>query len=95
MLECGLDAGYVLDRMQMYEARTLMGHSASRDRDGWEQARLIAYTMAQCNSRSRLKLEDIVRFPWEKPQKREETTPEDFARLKARAQMLIDNNLIN
>lgn len=34
-------------------------------KESWEQARLNAYMVAQTNSKKRLKLSDIMSFPWE------------------------------
>ena len=35
-------------------------------KDSWEQARLIAYLVAQCNSTNKLKPSDIMTFCWDK-----------------------------
>ena len=35
-------------------------------KDSWEQARLVAYLVAQTNSTKQLKLTDILKFHWEK-----------------------------
>lgn len=86
-LQMGLDPGYVLDRMKMYEAKALLDHAHFAVRDGWEQARLIAYVTAQSQSTKKLEPDDIMSLPWEK--KKGETpdkpTDEQIAALKAEA----------
>jgi len=37
-----------------------------KSKDNWEQARLIAYIIAQANSKNKIKVTDIMSFPWEK-----------------------------
>ena len=56
---------YVLDRMQWYEINAAMKYHYYSIKDGWEQARLIAYMIAQVNSKRTLKMDEIVKFPWE------------------------------
>lgn len=61
-------------------------------KDSWEQARLIAYMVAQTNSTKKLQLSDITKFYWES----EEATPstgisnEDIARLREKAKQYIN-----
>lgn len=63
-------------------------------KDEWEQARLIAYLVAQTNSTKKLKMSDIIEFPWEKEssEKNTEITNADLERLKIKAQNYINNN---
>lgn len=42
--------------------------------DSWEQARLVAYLIAQSNSKNKLQLTDIVKFYWEKDIAESEST---------------------
>ena len=35
-------------------------------KDSWEQARMQAYILAQCNSTKKLKPSDIMKFYWDK-----------------------------
>ena len=89
----GINPEYVLDRMEMYEVNALIKNQYRRHKDDWEQARLIAYIIAQCNSKKRMKLTDIVQFPWEKTVK-DEIDFEAIKRIRAKAHSMIDNNLI-
>lgn len=52
--------------MKMFEATAFMKHAHAAHRDEWEQARLIAYIVAQVNSTKKLAPSDIIAFPWEK-----------------------------
>jgi hypothetical protein len=46
-------------------------------RAGWEQTRFVAYITAQTQSTKKLKIEDIMRFPWDRQQKKNKTAPVD------------------
>lgn len=74
----------------MYEIKTLLANSYQINRDSWEQTRLIAYIMAQTNSKKRLKPTDILSFPWEEEQKEHIKTisDSDIQRLQNRANYL-------
>lgn len=81
-MQGGLDPEYVLDKMQMYEITTLFDNMTNRD--DWEQARLIAYVVAQVNSKKKLKPKDIMEFPWEKHRTNGDTSisNDDIKRLR-------------
>lgn len=65
-MQFGLSPEYVLDRIELYEINALMKYSYYNSKDNWEQARLIAYLQAQTHSSKKLKVDDIIKFPWEK-----------------------------
>ena len=70
---------YVLDDMQMYYA----------NKDVWEANRLTAYITAQVNSKRKLKVTDLVTFPWEEESASESDnriTKEDIERLQKQAE---------
>ena len=48
----------------MYELEPLISNLHRKDRNSWEQARMIAYVIAQCNSTKKLKPTDIMQFTW-------------------------------
>lgn len=52
--------------MEMYEVDSLLDSYYLKNKDSWEQARLIAYMTAQVNSRKTISPEDIMKFHWEK-----------------------------
>lgn len=97
-MQCGYPPEYVLDKIETYELNAAMKYSYYAVKDGWEQARLVAYIVAQSNSTKRLKMSDIVDFYWEKEYNIEDTkiTKEDIERLKAQAQQYLkskNNNI--
>lgn len=97
MLRFGLSPDYVLDKIESYEIKALLEHQHMKDKESWEQARLIAYITAQANSKKKLTLQSIIKFPWEnesKKQKPEMMSDKDLSRLKAAAQQFINNNNI-
>lgn len=51
--------------MQTYEVTALLQHKDRKVREQWEMTRLLGYIVAQCNSKKRLQLKDIVKFPWD------------------------------
>lgn len=66
MLQCGLDPGYVLDRIQTYEVEALIENMWMKSKESWEQARLQAYLTAQVNSTKKIDMSEFMTFPWEK-----------------------------
>lgn len=79
----------------MYEIKALMDYEYLAHKDSWEQARLIAYMVAQCNSTKQLQLSDITKFYWESEGA---DTPsgsisnEDITRLREQARQYITLN---
>lgn len=85
----GLSPEYVLDKIEWYEINALMKYQYYAIKDNWEQARLIAFLIAQTNSKKKLKLQDIVPFAWDEDEENEDNKPitkSEIERLKARAQ---------
>ena len=73
----------------MYEAKALLDFEYYSHKDGWEQARMIAWMIAQVNSKKQLHTDDITKFYWEKGEtieKKKKITKEDVERLKNKAQ---------
>ena len=77
----------------MYEVRAAMKYEYYATRDSWEQARLIAYLIAQVNSRNKLKITDIMKFYWETESADTSMSNVDLARLRAKAKQYIKNNI--
>ena len=74
--------------MEMYEVRAIMDYEYLAHKDSWEQARLVAYLVAQSNSSKQLKATDITKFYWEKEEAGSDTTAlsnADKQRLKEKA----------
>lgn len=61
-----ISPSYVLDEIQPYEIKSLMDYGYYKNKEDWEQTRLISYLIAQTNSKKKLKLQDILKFQWEK-----------------------------
>ncbi len=64
-----------------------MKYSYYRHKEDWEQARLISYLIAQVNSKKKLKVTDIVKFPWESETDKDDTyiSEEDIKMLSEKA----------
>lgn len=78
----------------MYELNAAIKYSYYAEQSNWEQARLIAYVVAQTQSTKRINIEDIMKFPWEEDKKEKEDTSiskEQIAALKAQAQMYLQS----
>lgn len=87
-LQMGYNPTYVLDKMQWYEINAAIKYNHYAYKESWEQTRLIAYTIAQCNSKEKLKLEDVIKFSWDndKTEPDKPITKQDIERLNKRAQ---------
>lgn len=101
----GLNPKYVLDEISTYEIKALFENSHFKIKDNWEQARLISLCIAQGYSKKKLKEKDIIEFPWENENNKNKSikpknhnkpmTDEEYNQLKAKAQFIIQNNLLN
>ena len=69
----------------MYEVKAVMDNQYLGYKDSWEQARLIAYMIAQTNTQKKLKLSDIIAFDWEKEEANTAISNEDIDRLSNKA----------
>ena len=61
VLRCGLDPGYVLDRMELYEIVAILENIWMKDKESWAQARLQVYSTGN--------RKESITFPWEKVEK--------------------------
>jgi len=91
VLKHHLDPSYVLDEMEMYEIKALLNYEYYSHKDEWEQARMIAYMIAQTNSTKKLSYHDITQFYWEKDDEKQDTSisRQDIERLREKAQAYI------
>ena len=94
----GIDPGYVLDRMEVYELKALMEYDDRRNRDSWEQTRLLAFVNARCAGAKVKDLKDLFELPWDKEIEPElskrPASPQEEARLRATARYLLENGLM-
>jgi hypothetical protein len=93
VFESGLPPDYVLDRMPFYEINIALEYSYLKNKERWEQARMICYVIAQSNSTKRLKATDIMTFHWEKKEKVDTTvSDEDAKRLREKLKQYVKEN---
>lgn len=72
----------------MYEVQPLITFMHLKHRDSWEQSRMIAYIIAQVNSRKKLNPTDIIKFAWDNEEEMNKETSmsnEDIERLRKKA----------
>lgn len=72
----------------MYEVQPLITYMHLKYRDSWEQSRMIAYIIAQVNSRKKLNPTDIIKFAWDNEEEINKETSisnEDLERLRKKA----------
>ena len=76
--------------MDFIEVESFIDGLNRRNRESWEQTRLIGFIIAQSNSSKTLKQTDILKFPWDDEEEKEDTsvTDEEIARLRAKAKMV-------
>ena len=65
--------------MDFIEVESFIDGLNRRNREAWEQTRLLGFIIAQSNSTRTLKQTDILRFPWDEEEKKE------MQRLRAKA----------
>lgn len=77
--------------MQMYELEPLITNIHKKNKESWEQTRLLAYITAQVNSTKKLKPTDIISFSWDNDTSDTAISNEDVQRLKNKAKQYINN----
>lgn len=75
----------------MYELEVLISNIHKKSKENWEQSRMIAYVIAQCNSRKKLKPSDIIKFDWDEESSDTSISNDDIKRLKEKAKQYIHN----
>lgn len=89
--EGGVSPSYFLDKMTFGEVEAFLTGFNRRNRDAWEQTRIIGYIIAQANSTKKLEQTDILRFPWdEESTERKDThvSEEEIKRLREKAKLM-------
>lgn len=62
----GLPPIYVMDEMRYYEISEILENGLYKNRESWEQTRMLMYIISQIVSKNKLSLDDIIKFPWDK-----------------------------
>ena len=78
--------------MEPYEMNSALKYSYYSHKDSWEQARFIAYVVAQTQSTKKINMEDMLKFYWEKDNEENSDTSitkEQIEMLKAQAQQYL------
>ena len=80
---------YFMSDLQDFEVELLYENLKYADRPSWEQTRLLAFILAQVNSKKKLEITEILSFPWEEnyEEKNIEMSNEDRDKLRAQAAM--------
>lgn len=63
--------------MEFYEMECLLENLWMKNKDSWEQSRMVAYVTAQSQSTKKLDMQEMITFPWEKESEKEEITDEE------------------
>lgn len=74
--------------MQDWEIQDYIDNIKYLDVNSWEQTRLIMYVTAQVNSKKKLELKDVIKFPWDNSQNNTEIKSEDIIKLKEKAKLI-------
>lgn len=88
VVEGGFEAEYFMTKMPIFEAMEYLASVQYRGRDRWEQARMIAYMVAQVNSKKVLKPSEIIKYAWDENKESEAVNAVDLERLKQKAEYL-------
>ena len=82
--------------MEFYEIAALMKYNYYKEQDSWEQARFLGFITAKSHGAKNLKITDLIKFQWENTNngKPQIMSDEDMKRLRAKAQWMIENNVL-
>ena len=83
-----VDYKYFMDEMELWEAYILCENLQYCDRSVWEASRIISYISAMPNSKKKLKLTDIIKFPWDKTTSVKESREERIKKMESFLQRL-------
>jgi len=80
-----------MDKMQVCELAPLLKNIFKKNRESWEQTRMIAYITAQANCTKQLKPTDILKFDWDNIDEKETSiSKEDIMRLKEKSKQFLN-----
>lgn len=76
---------YVLDQITWREVNSLLEEVEISSRDGWEQTRMIMWSVVQSQSSKKIDMKQILPFDWDKEDKASiAVTKEDVEAFKIR-----------
>lgn len=78
--------------MEPYEINAALEGLQCKNRESWEQTRMVCYMLAQTNSTKKLTPSDVLKFPWDAEAEELVDTSistEDIERLKEKAKQYI------
>lgn len=78
----GLSPAYVLDEMQTYEVEAVLKRIHLKNKESWEQTRLLMYTVAQVNSKKKIDIKKLLPFSWDSDRVECNVSEEEEERLK-------------
>lgn len=84
---------YFMDEMQEYEVHDIYNALQFADAGQWEMTRWLLYAIIQVNSKKKIKIEDVIKFPWDKDYVKLDTkiSNADIDRLKQKSQEILKN----
>lgn len=76
--------------MTLAEVRCFLEGLGRRNRESWEQTRIVAYVIAQANSTKDLEPSDVLCFPWDEKEEKGQTTvtDEEMERLREKVKLI-------
>lgn len=83
-----------MDKLEDWELIELFQSLQYADTNAWEQTRSLMWIIAQSNSKRKLNLKSIMKFPWDEEYKEKhniEITNDEVSRLKSMAQNYLKN----
>lgn len=87
---------YVMDEMELYEINSLLKYQYYKDKENWEQTRMLGFINARSNGAKINKVESLLKFPWEKQPKEKPQfiSDEQMKNYRQRAKWVIENNML-
>lgn len=79
-----------MSELQEYEVELFYDSLKYANRPEWEQTRLLMYILAQVNSKKKLEITDLMKFPWDDnyEETSREYNEEEHKRLREKALMM-------
>ena len=80
----GIHPAYILDEMSIWEARELVKQAHLKNKENWEQTRLLVGIIANALSTKKVDIKEAMKFPWDEDynDRRTAISNEEVERLK-------------